>query len=29
MSGATELLSLAKNPTTGQVTKLFGPTVEF
>jgi hypothetical protein len=29
MSGATELLSLAKNPTTGQVTELFGPTVEF
>jgi quercetin dioxygenase-like cupin family protein len=28
MSGATELLSLAKNPTTGQVTE-FGPTVEF
>jgi quercetin dioxygenase-like cupin family protein len=29
MSGATELLSLAKNPTTGQVTEFFGPTVEF
>jgi quercetin dioxygenase-like cupin family protein len=29
MSLERELLSLAKNPTTGRVTELFGPTVEY
>jgi quercetin dioxygenase-like cupin family protein len=29
MSGATEVLSLAKNPTTSEVIDFFGPTVEF
>jgi anti-sigma factor ChrR (cupin superfamily) len=29
MSLERELLSLAKNPTTGQLTEFFGPTVEY
>ena len=29
MSFERKLLSLAKNPTTGQMTEFFGPTVEF